>query len=514
MDYTKLSNQKKKAFFNSFLRNPPKTDAELDAFIQIYFGLKIPNKVITPGHVSPFQFISDLFFERVRQAIGFANRTGGKTFNVYLLSLLYMLFKPGCTITGAGAVEEQALTGYAHVSNWCKNNEWVKSQVDGKPSVKETRFINMARLKIITATINGFNSPHPHKSIIDEVELLDPDLLEEAYSMAKSERDRSIMAQDILISTRKTMTGLMQKIIAEAPKKKFQIYKWNIWEVLEKCTLQIKCVDCDLFKVCEGRAKECDGYYLIDDLIDKYVKMSDNVFRAQWLCDKPELKGLFYQDFREETHVISKESFAEKYNTKVKDDPVEMIPPGWPKFLAIDWGFTVPTAWAIGALDQTRNILYIVKEFYDDRYTATNSAKAFKGEYLIGGYNWNKWKYDFIVGDPANADARATWNQEGVKVRNADNDREKGFRCVLDRMKFQKEINSPRIVFLAGCDNFIWEHQYLKVKPNNDDALKKDDHAVDAVRYMAIEVDKRYTRRRLGLGEAHESEVEKPLHAF
>lgn len=51
---------------------------ELDEFIQAAYGVALPKKVITPGHSAPFSFLSDLFFERVKNALGFANRNGGK----------------------------------------------------------------------------------------------------------------------------------------------------------------------------------------------------------------------------------------------------------------------------------------------------------------------------------------------------------------------------------------------------------------------------------------------------
>jgi hypothetical protein len=63
---------------NGHFVNAPSTDDELDEFIWLAYGIRFPRKVITPGHKTSFQFISDLFFERVKNALGFASRNGGK----------------------------------------------------------------------------------------------------------------------------------------------------------------------------------------------------------------------------------------------------------------------------------------------------------------------------------------------------------------------------------------------------------------------------------------------------
>ena len=58
--------------------NPPQTPDELHLFIQVAFGVDIPRKAVIPGHSAPFDFVSDLFFQKVKNALAFANRAGGK----------------------------------------------------------------------------------------------------------------------------------------------------------------------------------------------------------------------------------------------------------------------------------------------------------------------------------------------------------------------------------------------------------------------------------------------------
>lgn len=58
--------------------SPPSTDDELDEFIRAAYGVRLPRKIVTEGHKTQFNFIADLFFDRVQNALGFAARTGGK----------------------------------------------------------------------------------------------------------------------------------------------------------------------------------------------------------------------------------------------------------------------------------------------------------------------------------------------------------------------------------------------------------------------------------------------------
>ena len=58
--------------------NPPKDDEQLHLFIDVALGFSVPRKRVVPHHRAPFEFIADLYFERVKNVLGFANRAGGK----------------------------------------------------------------------------------------------------------------------------------------------------------------------------------------------------------------------------------------------------------------------------------------------------------------------------------------------------------------------------------------------------------------------------------------------------
>ena len=62
--------------------NPPSTDEQLREFIELAYGCTFTDKVVIPGHSTPWRFLSDLFFQRVRNALGFANRSSGKALSL------------------------------------------------------------------------------------------------------------------------------------------------------------------------------------------------------------------------------------------------------------------------------------------------------------------------------------------------------------------------------------------------------------------------------------------------
>ena len=74
--------------FNYFLENKITNDYSLHCYIRIFLGFFVPRS-------TPFGFISDMFFEKNKNAVAFANRTGGKTLDIAILNHLDMTF--GCT---------------------------------------------------------------------------------------------------------------------------------------------------------------------------------------------------------------------------------------------------------------------------------------------------------------------------------------------------------------------------------------------------------------------------------
>lgn len=325
--------------------HPPSTDDELDEFIQAAFDCRIPRLSLSPGHRSPFDFVSDLFFERVKNALGFANRSGGKTWTTALLNWLDLVFKPGCEIASAGAVLDQANRCYKYFRafldlpwfvEFSKNYHEVTGRPFCSPSSSlrsHTEFGNGSRLEVITGSERGLRGPHPHKFRCDEIDLLEWDVLQTALSMAKS--DENIRGQNVFTSTRQYPQGTMQHMLDMAPEKGIEVYQWNVWEILEKCPR--RCIDdpregtCPIYSYCKGKAHHCDGFYKIDDFIDRVRLLDKDKFDTEWLNKKPSRQKLVYHMFDPGRHVMTPEKLFKRYNRNMPDIY-------WPRVGGLDFG--------------------------------------------------------------------------------------------------------------------------------------------------------------------------------
>lgn len=215
--------------------NPPSNDDELHEFIELAYGFTIPRKIVVKGHASPFSFIADMFFERTKNALAFANRNGGKTLAVAVLNHLDMLFKPGCEVASAGAVRSQAKKCYAYFQSfmdlpWFKKFEKRYRELTGRSFVtkriqEETTFDTRSEQQIITATEKGLRSPHPHKARVDEIDEIPWSILQTGLSMARTAG--GIKGQNCFTSTRQFEHGSMQRLLDESEAKGIKVYEWN-----------------------------------------------------------------------------------------------------------------------------------------------------------------------------------------------------------------------------------------------------------------------------------------------
>lgn len=242
----------------------PQTDDELHAWIKVNLGVDIPRVACCPDHAAPFQFIADVYFERVGSALAMANRGGSKTFAVAIIHFLNATFKPGCESLSFGATEGQGKRCYANIDAWCyvrdketgRKTEVVKDFIDGKPKITETNWKTGSKVEIVAGTATAVSGPHPAKSHADEVELMDDGTWNQSRGMAVTNNPTgplpqfmqdlgldTIPPQDIVTSTRNSRSGRMQELLDEIEEDlkegnipQFTLYIWCIWETVKQVT--------------------------------------------------------------------------------------------------------------------------------------------------------------------------------------------------------------------------------------------------------------------------------------
>lgn len=270
-----------------------------------------------------------------------------------------------------------------------------------------------------------------------------------------------------------------------------------VFEIIENCPPERHregegCKVCPLMEICKekvwdertmmsewvpgpGRAARAHGWMRIDDVIAKYRSIPWDVFRAQWLSQRPETSGLVYPMFEEDIHVID-----------------YTYTPNYEVLVGIDFGFTNPSV-AVYIQPQPNGDMIIFHEDYEAGRTADEFAESIKREPFF--------KPDQMrIADPANAGDRATLIKHGVPNEPADKSQTKGESSIVNGINLVRWVLAPKgrptpILYVdRRCRNTIREfkryhHPDEREGRNLDETpMKQDDHSMDSIRYLLAKI--------------------------
>lgn len=472
--------------------HPPSTDDELWEFVAYAFRVKVPRKAIEPHHKSPFSFIADLFFERVKNALGFANRNGGKTLNVAVLNMLDMLFKPGCEVASAGAVLDQAskcyryfcsFQKYAWFTRFCENYK-AKTKKDfiSKCIQSWTKFATDSVMEILTGTEKGLRSPHPHKARLDEIDLMTWDLIQTGFSMARSSEVNgvTIRGQNVFTSTRQYQHGVMQRLLDEADAKGIAVYEWNVWEILEKCNR--RCINdpeygsCPIYKFCKGKAHHCEGYYSIDDFIDKVRAIDRETLDVEWLNLRPSRHKLVYHRFDNTKHILNPDKLAQLTG-------FSYVHPTWYRIAGVDFGSSPGHPFVYLKVAEIPNgvgWLAFYEYVAEQRLMRDHAENIKRSPHFMGGEKiYADW----------NAQDRLELKSHGIRTKQAVKDVNMGINYINELLSGYLPSETPKLYIWHSCTNLIqefgtysWPSHAGRVDRSGT-PLKGNDHCLDALRY-------------------------------
>jgi phage terminase large subunit len=177
-------------------------------------------------------------------------------------------------------------------------------------------------------------------------------------------------------------------------------------------------------------------------------------------------EGLVY-DFRHEVHVVE-----------------PFVPPeDWQRFRAIDYGYTNPFVCLWGAIDGDGR-LYIYDEHYESKRLLDYHAEQIRarGEQAA----WTVADHD--------AQENAEMRRHGVVSMPAQKDVATGIQKVSARLAPAGD-GRPRLFVMRNCENLIREFGLYQWQGSKDgknekeEPVKEHDHAMDALRYMVMELD-------------------------
>ncbi len=290
---------KSSALVEHFRKNGFRDKGELLKFIQAFWGVRIPSAKVCPDHTPPADYVAASFLEETMDCICWANRGGGKTWSGALVTWLDSVFKDNCETKILGGSGEQSLRMYEHIKNFITPD--FQYLVDGEALRTRTRLINKSNIQILTASTKSVRGPHPQKLKLDEIDEFEDKIYEASLLIPKSAH--GVKASVQIYSTMHKAYGLMNKVIAEAAESGYRIFKWCVFDVMEKCVGR-DCDSCELWEDCQGRAKNADGFYPIEDAISAKRKVSRETWECEMLCSMPSQGGLIYKEFDLSLHVI------------------------------------------------------------------------------------------------------------------------------------------------------------------------------------------------------------------
>ncbi|MHC4657827.1 MAG: phage terminase large subunit family protein [Planctomycetota bacterium] len=297
--------EKASSIYSTLRRTRPRQKRDLENYARVFLGIDIPDRKICPDHSSPMDYLwhsfqADFAAERAANAdaIVWANRAGGKTKLAAVATLLDCVFKPNCQVRILGGSGEQSGRMYEYLTAFLRSG--FEDFLLGPVRKDKCSFTNGSAVEVLTQSPMSVRGQHIQKLRCDEVELFDEDVFAAAKFTTRS--TAGLVPAMEVISTMHRPYGLMQRIVSSADDFGTPVFKWCLWEVVEKCTGR-SCSQCPLWNDCQGKAKCTDGYLKIDDCITAMRRASRAGWEAEMLCKRPSLENVVFDEFDPARHV-------------------------------------------------------------------------------------------------------------------------------------------------------------------------------------------------------------------
>ncbi len=479
---------KRKELLRSEVRQmAPLTKRDLKNYVKVFLGIDVPDKRICCEHNSPMDYLwhsfsADLGLQSDNRqskiasgrcnadAIVWANRAGGKTELAAVATLLDCVHKPNCQVRILGGSGEQAGRMYEYLVDFLHSGF---EQFLAGPALKsKCRFANGSSVEVLTQSAKSVRGQHIQKIRCDEVELFD----EKVFAAAKftTQSKAGIAAAMELISTMHRPYGLMHQAVASALEFGTPIFKWCLWEVIEKCRDR-NCSQCHLWSDCRGKAKEADGYLKIDDCLTQMHRASRAGWEAEMLCKRPSRQNVIFEDFDPALHV-----------RHVDFDR------NLPLYRALDFGFVNPFVCLWIQVDDA-GVVRVIDEYVRSRATIDIHAEQLKKRTPIP-----QEQVAATFGDPAGKSVNDVTGTSairelramGITVRSRRSAILEGIELV--RRAIRSGDGQSNLIISPKCPRLIEAmecYHYPDSGASPGELPQKDglyDHPIDALRYFVI----------------------------
>jgi hypothetical protein len=303
----------------------PRDRKELQGWVKMHLGLKLPGRGVCAGHGTPLDYLEHVFFELggTGDTVVWACRGGGKTMIGAVATLLDMVFKPGVQVRILGGSGEQSEKMYTYLCGMAE--EKFGNLLAGKTTRKGFAFKNGSKVEILTQSETAVRGTRVQKMRCDEVELFDPGIWSAAQLTTRSllleghggkgKKGKLLVRGAVeVFSTMHRPGGLMAELVERAKcplgelrgglkerKGERKVFAWCVWDVMERCVGR-ECKECKLARWCQGRGKGAEGFVPVEDVMGLYERSTSAAWEAEMLCQMPYPEQQVFRGFRRERH--------------------------------------------------------------------------------------------------------------------------------------------------------------------------------------------------------------------
>jgi hypothetical protein len=203
---------------------PLRTRAELRQFVQVAWGVRIPDVKVCPNHCTPFQAFADAFFAKDPVAVWKASRNvGGKTFTLATLGNTEMVALRADVFVLGGSGQQSKRVHKASSRLWSFKRA-PNAMLKTEPGKQHTVLTSGAEMEALTASETSVRSGHPQRLRCDEIDEMELTILDSALGQPAS-RD-GVESQVVLSSTHQHADGTMTEILKRAEEEGYPVYEW------------------------------------------------------------------------------------------------------------------------------------------------------------------------------------------------------------------------------------------------------------------------------------------------
>jgi hypothetical protein len=321
--------------------------------------------------------VEDVCLLRVTSAVAIANRGGGKSQGVsYIEFFLWMVRDFDCI--NLGGSEQQANNVYQYLLAYLDTDPFWKTLLDGDTMISESKTIEKAWIKVLTASQKQTRAPHAGGKkagrsgsrggllVIDEEAEAEPDIVRSALPTINT----ATPSVNVRCSTFHKIGGTFQEVVDDHEEMGYTLYKWDTFDVCAGCPCTGGPMDCqsdepcfreDHFEdyidpdtntleqrlihkaYCGGRAKYAKGWVAMDEIkkLWRRLKRNHSHWEVEAMGSRPSSSGFVVKSISEFNNNILAESAASLYI------------PGNPVTVTIDYG-TVACAICVWQMQRTR----------------------------------------------------------------------------------------------------------------------------------------------------------------